>query len=56
MIKFARSTGRIKTDIVKESIDLHLWAARFRRSKKRMEVKAKKAGMASEEDVLKAIS
>jgi predicted DNA-binding protein len=54
--KFARSTGRTKSDIVKESIDLYLWEARFRKLQKRVGAKAKKAGMVSEEDVFKAIS
>jgi predicted DNA-binding protein len=54
--KFARSTGRTKSDIVKESINLYLWEARFRRLQKRVGTKAKKAGMVSEEDVFKAIS
>ena len=54
--KFARSTGRTKSDIVKESVSLYLWEARFRRLQKRVGTKAKKAGMVSEEDVFKAIS
>jgi predicted DNA-binding protein len=54
--KFARSTGRTKSDIVKESIDLYLWEARFRKLQKRVSTKAKKAGMVSEEDVFKAVS
>jgi predicted transcriptional regulator len=54
--KFARSTDRTKSDIVKESIDLYLWEARFRRLQKRVGAKAKKAGMVNEEDVFKAIS
>jgi predicted DNA-binding protein len=52
----ARSTGRTKSDIVKESIDLYLWEARFRKLQKRVGTKAKKAGMVSEEDVFKAVS
>jgi predicted DNA-binding protein len=54
--KFARSTARTKSDIVKESINLYLWEARFRRLQKRVGTKAKKAGMVSEEDVFKAVS
>ena len=54
--KLARSTGRTKSDIVKESIDLYLWEARFRKLQKRVGTKAKKVGMVSEEDVFKAIS
>jgi predicted DNA-binding protein len=29
--KFAKSTGRSKSDIVKESINLYLWEAQFRK-------------------------
>ena len=54
--KFARSTGRTKSDIVKESIDLYLWEVRFRKLQKRVGTKAKKAALVSEEDVFKAIS
>ena len=54
--KLARSTGRTKSDIVKESIDLYLWEARFRKLQKRVGTRAKKAGIVNEEDVLKAIS
>ena len=54
--KFARSTSRTKSDIVKESINLYLWEARFRRLQKRVGTKAKKAGMVSEENVFKAVS
>ncbi len=54
--KFARSTGRSKSDIVKESIHLYLWEAQFRKLQRRLSAKAKKRGMVSEEDVLKAVS
>ncbi|MGO8989536.1 MAG: ribbon-helix-helix protein, CopG family [bacterium] len=54
--KLARSTGRTKSDIVKESIDLYLWEARFRKLQRRVGTRAKKAGIVNEEDVLKAIS
>ena len=54
--KLARSTGRTKSDIVKESINLYLWEARFRKLQKQVGTKAKKVGMVSEEDVFKAIS
>jgi predicted DNA-binding protein len=30
--KFAKSTGRSKSDIVKESINLYLWEAQFRKN------------------------
>jgi predicted DNA-binding protein len=54
--KFAKSTGRSKSDIVKESINLYLWEVQFRKMQKRLGVKAKKRGIVSEDDVFKAIS
>jgi len=54
--KFAKSTGRSKSDIVKESINLYLWEAQFRKMQKRLSVKAKKIGIVSEGDVFKAVS
>jgi predicted transcriptional regulator len=53
---FARATGRNKSDIVKESISLYLWEARLKESRRRLGRKAKRAGIVTEEDVLKAIS
>ncbi len=54
--KFAKSTGRSKSDIVKESINLYLWEAQFRKMQRRLSAKAKKRGIVSEEDVFRAIS
>ena len=54
--KFAKSTGRSKSDIVKESINLYLWEAQFRKMQRRVSAKAKKRGMVSEDDVFKAVS
>jgi metal-responsive CopG/Arc/MetJ family transcriptional regulator len=54
--KFAKSTGRSKSDIVKESINLYLWEAQFRKMQKRLSVKTKKRGIVSEDDVFKTIS
>jgi metal-responsive CopG/Arc/MetJ family transcriptional regulator len=53
---FARSTGRNKSDIVKESISLYLWEARFRETHRRLAARAKKAGIVTEDDVFKAVS
>ena len=52
----ARKTGRNKSDIVKESLGEFLWEKRFRRIKKRLIPKAKKAGLVTDDDVFKAIS
>jgi predicted DNA-binding protein len=54
--KFAKSTGRSKSDIVKESINLYLWEAQFCKIQKRLSVKAKRRGIVSEDDVFKAVS
>lgn len=54
--KFAKITGRSKSDIVKESINLYLWEAQFRKMQKRLSVKAKQRGIVSEDDVFKAVS
>jgi len=54
--KFAKSTGRSKSDIVKESINLYLWEAQFRKMQRRLSAKAKRRGIVSDEDVFKAVS
>jgi metal-responsive CopG/Arc/MetJ family transcriptional regulator len=54
--KFAKSTGRSKSDIVKESLHLYLWEEQFRKMQRRLSVKAKKLGIVGEEDVFKAVS
>ena len=53
---YARKTGRNKSDIVKESVSLYLWEARFRKIHRQLSAKAKKVGIVTEEDVYKAIS
>lgn len=53
---YARKTGRTKSDIVKESISLYLWEARFRKIRKQLAINAKKAGIVSEDDLFKAVS
>ena len=53
---FAKRTGRNKSDIVKESVSLYLWEARFRNVRKALGLKAKKAGFITEDDVFKAVS
>ncbi len=54
--KFAKSTGRSKSDIAKESINLYLWEAQFRELQRRLSAKSKRRGVVSEEDVFKAVS
>jgi len=53
---YARKTGRTKSDVVKESISLYLWEARFRKIRKQLAVNAKKVGIVSEDDLFKAVS
>jgi predicted transcriptional regulator len=52
----ARATGRNKSDIVKESLSIFLWEARFKRVKSPLAKKAKAAGIVTEEDVFRAVS
>jgi metal-responsive CopG/Arc/MetJ family transcriptional regulator len=53
---FAEATGRNKSDIVKESISLYLWEARFKQTRRRLIAKAKMAGVVSDADVFKVVS
>ncbi len=52
----AKAMGRNKSDIVKESLGLFLWEAKFRNIKRKLSAKAKAAGVVTEEDVFKAVS
>ncbi len=54
--RFAKNTGRNKSDIVKESLSLFLWEMKLKEVQKSLSPKAKKIGIVSEEDVFKAIS
>jgi len=54
--RFAKSTGRNKSDIVKESLSMFLWEMKLKKVQKKLGLKAKKLGIVSEEDVYKAIS
>ncbi len=49
---FAKKTGWNKSDIVKESVSLYLWEARFRNIRKSLGLKAKKVGLVTEDDPL----
>ena len=52
---FAKATGRNKSDIIKESIILYLWESRFRDIRKKLSRRAKKTGVAKDEDVFKMV-
>jgi len=49
--KFAKATGRNKSDIVKECISQYLWEARYRDIRQKLNAKARKAGIIYEDDV-----
>ncbi len=54
--RLAKSTGRDKRDIIKESLGLFLWEMKLKAVQKRLGPKAKKLGIVSEDDVFKAFS
>ena len=54
--RFAKSTGRNKSDIVKESLGVFLWEMKLRAVQKKLGPKAKKIGLVSEEDVFNDVS
>jgi metal-responsive CopG/Arc/MetJ family transcriptional regulator len=54
--RFARNTGRNKSDIVKESLSMFLWEMKLKTVQKKLSPKAKKLGIVGEEDVFKTIS
>ena len=53
---YARSTGRNKSDIIRESLSLYLWETKFSGLKRNLAAKAKKRGLITEDDVFKEIS
>ena len=53
---YAKSAGRNRSDIVKESISLYLFETKYRAVRKGLGIKAKKAGLVTEEDIFKAVS
>ena len=54
--RVAKSTGRNKSDVVKESLGLFLWDMKLRMVQKRLGPRAKKLGLITEDDVFRAIS
>jgi Arc/MetJ-type ribon-helix-helix transcriptional regulator len=54
--QYVRKTGRNKSDVVRESISLYLWETSLRETRRRLGARAKKAGIITEDDALKAIS
>lgn len=56
LAEYAKSTGRNKSNIVKESLSIYLWESRFRETRKKLITRGKKAGVVTEDDVFKAVS
>ncbi len=56
LAQLARSTGRTKSDILKESFAAYLWETQFRALQRYFIPKAKKAGILTEEDVFRTVS
>ena len=54
--KLAKSTGRSKSDIVKESLSSFLWDLKLKGVQRKLNPEAKRLGMVSEEDVFRSIS
>lgn len=54
--QLARSTGRTKSDILKESFAAYLWETQFRTLQRYFIPRAKKAGILTEDDVFRAVS
>jgi hypothetical protein len=53
---YAAATGRNKSDIVKESLGVFLWEARFKKLKRQLAKKAKAAKIITEDDVFRVVS
>ncbi len=54
--EYTRSTGRNKSDIVKESLRLYLWDVRLKQVRKSVGAKARKVGIVADEDVFRIVS
>jgi len=54
--KTVKETGKAKSEIIKEALRLYLWEERFKKIRKSLSVKAKKAGVVTDEDVFRLVS
>ncbi|HSB34730.1 MAG TPA: ribbon-helix-helix protein, CopG family [Nitrospirota bacterium] len=54
--RFAKSQGRSRSDVVKESISLYLWESRFEDGRKSLRMRAKKKDLVTDEDIFKEVS
>ena len=53
--RFAKSQGRNKSDVVKESISIYLRESRFADMRRNLSARAKKKGMVTDEDIFKEV-
>jgi hypothetical protein len=53
---FAKATGRNKSDIVKESISLYLWEARYQEARKKLGDRGRKKGIRTDGEVFRVVS
>ena len=53
---FAKATGRKKSDIVKESISLYLWKARYQEARKKLGDRGRKKGIRTDKEVFRIVS
>lgn len=54
--RFAKSQGRNKSDVVKESISIYLWESRFADMRKSLSARAKKKAVVTDDDIFKEVS
>jgi metal-responsive CopG/Arc/MetJ family transcriptional regulator len=54
--RYAKSQGRNKSDVVKESISIYLWESSFDAARKGLSARAKRKGMVTDEDLFKDVS
>ena len=54
--KFAKETGRAKSELVKEALKAYLWEERLKKLRRALTAKAKAKGFVTDEDVFKAVS
>lgn len=53
--RLAKSQGRNKSDVVRESIGIYLWESRFESVRKSLGARAKKKRMVTDEDIFKEV-
>lgn len=56
LAKAVKDIGKTKSDIIKEALRLYLWSVRFKKIRKSLNIKGKKAGILTDEDIFKIVS